>query len=714
MRFRLTLTCLALFTALGVGQARAAIEVSILVPATGAHVGDVGAIVPVRIDASADQGIFGVQLLVDGQPYGGFDSSPVDLYRYQVDWNTAGLAVGAHTLAVTATDWSSIGGGVQLTSSPVTVDVGPSYPTIALTAPVPGSSVHGSITIQTTQTTSVGPASVAYAVDGTPVASTTWDTTAVPDGSHSVSATVTDGRGKTATATANVIVANTPLPTPLSGVIVTAPSDYSFGSRTTVVRATVSGGSPPFAGRLIVDGAATTLVPAVIGSTLTFQWETTALAAGSHTLAVGITDASALTATSPPVHVTVDNVSPLAVMYRPLTGPNNGPTIFQVHASDGFGVKSVQFTVDAAPVGSLLTVPDAAGSYLYSITFDTSTLATGAHAVAAIVVDNAGNTATATPVSITTGAVQIVPVLNYHGILGPLDPDPDIYDQSPAQADQELAYLKANGYQSVTIEQYRTWLATGALPAGVTKPVLITVDDGLTDELAWDPLLQKYGFTAVLYVVTGFADNTTPGANDPVANMSWPQIQTLAGNGRWDIAFHAGQYGHAEFSDRANTITVGPGQVQSYAAGCWPYYSCLGTITTTTGTGATRKRTTAAETPAQFQAQVAAEVQTGLAELVQKVPTASLASWACPWNDCGQWTNFYNDPSGAVQSWLPGFFAATFPIVFTQTNPVTYALASGTVGPLNGDHRRYRFEVHTDTTIAQFAAALADAAFAKE
>jgi hypothetical protein len=193
--------------------------------------------------------------------------------------------------------------------------------------------------------------------------------------------------------------------------------------------------------------------------------------------------------------------------------------------------------------------------------------------------------------------------------------------------------------------------------------------------------------------------------------MSWQQIQTLAGNGRWQIGFHAGQYGHAEFSDPANTITLGPGQVQGYAAAaCGSYYSCLGTITTTTGTGV---RTTAAETAAQFEAQIAAEIQSGLAELKQKVASASLVSWACPWNDCGQWTNLYNDPTGTVQSWLPGYAASTFPIVFTQTNPVTYALASGTVGPLNGHHRRYRFEVHTDTTIAQFAAALSDTAFAR-
>ncbi|MCW2963921.1 MAG: hypothetical protein JWO17_1173 [Actinomycetia bacterium] len=70
-------------------------------------------------------------------------------------------------------------------------------------------------------------------------------------------------------------------------------------------------------------------------------------------------------------------------------------------------------------------------------------------------------------------------------------------------------------------------------------------------------------------------------------------------------------------------------------------------------------------------------------------------------------------PSGAVKSWLHGFLASTFPVVFRQTNPAAHALVSGTVAALNGGHRRYRFEVHTDTTIVQFAPALSDTAFAR-
>jgi hypothetical protein len=119
------------------------------------------------------------------------------------------------------------------------------------------------------------------------------------------------------------------------------------------------------------------------------------------------------------------------------------------------------------------------------------------------------------------------------------------------------------------------------------------------------------------------------------------------------------------------------------------------------------------ETSSAYETAVAGEVSQGLSELRQNVPTASLLAWAAPFNDAGQWTNLYNDPAGTVQSWFPGFMASSFPIVFTQTNPVTYAQASGTVGGLTAFNRHYRFEVHTDTTIGQFAAALTDPAFAR-
>jgi hypothetical protein len=544
--------------------------------------------------------------------------------------------------------------------------------------------------------------------------------TALSSGQHTLTALVTDNAGNVTT-TAPVVfnVGAAPL-----AATVTAPTNWSFAAKTETVTAGVTGGTAPYTVTLEVDGKATTLVKTLASSTATasFAWNSASVADGAHTVSVVVTDATGATATSPSLQLTVDNTAPTAIMYQPTALPGytyartNGPTTLQVHASDPYGVKSVQFTIDGAPVGPLLTAPDTAGGYLYTASFDTSTLTAGMHSVSAIVTDNAGNLTTATPLSLKSGPITYLPVLNYHGIEGPLDSEPDVYDQTSAEATQQLAYLKANGYQSVTLAQYETWLQTGALPAGITKPVLITVDDGLTDEEAWDPILKADGFTAVLFVVTGFADNLTPGSDDPTGNLSWAQIKALAANGRWEIAFHAGEYGHGDYSEAANTINLGNGQVESFSPTCFEYYNCLGTITTTITTTVKGKKTTtvttAAETPAQFESQVEAEVTAGMAELKKEVPTADMTAWACPWNACGQWTNFYNDPSGTVQSWMPGYFASLFPIVFTQTDPVTYGLASGTVGALDGDNRHYRFEVLTDTTLAQFAAALTDPGFA--
>ncbi len=343
-------------------------------------------------------------------------------------------------------------------------------------------------------------------------------------------------------------------------------------------------------------------------------------------------------------------------------------------------------------MGALLTSPDGGAGYLYSITWDPSTVSPGSHTVGATVTDNAGNVTKLAGVKVTTGAGQFLPVLNYHEISPP--DGYTIYDETPTEADQQLAYLKANGYQSVTLEQYQQWLAGANI--GVAKPILITVDDGLRSEKAWDPVLAKYGFKAVMFVITGFVDNQTPGDSDP-NNMSWADVQALAASGRWQIAFHAGKYGHGDSYDSGAKI----GSL-SWTSSCPYFYSCFGMA-----------KKNKFETFADYKAAVTQDVQQGVAELKQKVPSASLAAIAMPFNDAGQWTNLYNDPSGQAQAWMPGFFASQFPIVFTQTNPITYQFASGTVGALTAYNRRYRFEVHTDTTIAQFAAALNDPAFGR-
>jgi hypothetical protein len=313
-------------------------------------------------------------------------------------------------------------------------------------------------------------------------------------------------------------------------------------------------------------------------------------------------------------------------------------------------------------------------------------------------------------VTITTGSgggpLQLVPVINYHGIDAS---PPDDFQQTPAQANAELEYLHDNGYQSIDLEQYKAWLDTGALPAGVVKPVLITVDDAQTDQLAWDPLLQTYGLKAVMFVITGFVDNLTPGHPNSAEVLTWAQIQALAANGRWEMAFHAGLYGHGDSYGSGGQTVNGA----RYPALCPYFYTCLPSITGVT------------QSVPLYEAAVQSEITTGMAELKANVPSASMLAWAAPFNDAGQWTNLYNDPAtttdptavSQVQAWFAGYIASVFPIVFMQTNPAEFAQATGRVpdipGSLGSFGRRYRFEVQTGTTLAQFAAALSDQAFSR-
>ncbi len=775
--------------------AAAAIEVQVTKPLDGAR--SLGGVVQVEATASADSGIYAVRLNVDGKPYGDFVTTPVAPYRYVLPWNTAGLPFGSHTLSVTAMDWSQpFPNGTLQTSSAITVDVGPAYPTVSMTSPQSWTFVRGAAQLQAAVTSALEPTTVQFTLDGNPLATATgapwtasWNTPTGPDGQHVIGATVTDGRGKTDSASATVTVDNTPassyllspapnafftgsLPVqahasdaygvaavqfaidgaavgpaltqadaavpytysttlslagitgglhkltvvatdlagnkatsgsidftigfPAPAVTIAAPLDWTLVRGIVPITATVAGGTPTVTARLVVDGVATAQTAAA--APYVFQWDTTTLLkAGTHTVAVSVVDAEGRSAASPAVNLTVDNTPPSGYTIVPTADQRvSGPITLQAHASDVYGVKSVQFLVDGALAGAPVTKPDAGQLYVYSATFDTSTLAPGTHAVSAVLTDNAGNQTTLPSVSIKTGPIQYLPVLNYHEIAPP--DGYSIYDQTPEEADQQLGWLKANGYQSVTLEQYQQWLAGQDI--GIAKPVLITVDDGLRSELAWDPLLQKYGFKAVLFVATGIADNKTPGSVDDPNNITWPEIQALAANGRWQMAFHAGQYGHGDSYDEG--VKIGS---LSYQASCPYFYTCLA--------GTVSRGRWSAQSVSSYKTAVTNEVNAGIARLKQMVPSASMLAWAAPFNDAGQWTNFYNDSSGQVQAWLPGFMAAKFPIVFTQTNPVTYGQASGTVGSLTGFNRRYRYEVHTDTTIAQFAAALADPAFAR-
>lgn len=120
-----------------------------------------------------------------------------------------------------------------------------------------------------------------------------------------------------------------------------------------------------------------------------------------------------------------------------------------------------------------------------------------------------------------------VPILMYHYISAP-PADADIYrvDLSvpPDLFRQHLAYLAAEGYQTITLHDLYAALNTGApLPA---KPVILTFDDGYADNYtAAFPLLREFGFNGTFFVMTAGPDLDYPDY------MTWDQIEEMSAAG---------------------------------------------------------------------------------------------------------------------------------------------------------------------------------------
>jgi peptidoglycan/xylan/chitin deacetylase (PgdA/CDA1 family) len=112
-----------------------------------------------------------------------------------------------------------------------------------------------------------------------------------------------------------------------------------------------------------------------------------------------------------------------------------------------------------------------------------------------------------------------VPILVYHA-LGDPPPDeayPGLY-VTRHEFSEEMAWLAANGYQGVTLDEVeRAWYRGGTLPA---KPVVITFDNGYPEQVRFAPsVLDTYGWPAVLFEIT--ENHLTPPYIRPIVAKGW-------------------------------------------------------------------------------------------------------------------------------------------------------------------------------------------------
>lgn len=113
------------------------------------------------------------------------------------------------------------------------------------------------------------------------------------------------------------------------------------------------------------------------------------------------------------------------------------------------------------------------------------------------------------------------------------------YVLSVAEFEEDLKYLKNAGYESVTLAQLLAWYeGRGRLPE---KPVMITFDDGYESTAVYaGPLLEEYGFTAIVAVIGSVAQFFTDARdhNLDYAHLNWEGIKELAGSGVFEIQCH--------------------------------------------------------------------------------------------------------------------------------------------------------------------------------
>jgi hypothetical protein len=276
-------------------------------------------------------------------------------------------------------------------------------PSVSLTSPANGATLSGTVTLTASASDNVGVTGVWFTVDDTTVGSedtsapyqTSWNTTTVSNGSHTLRAHARDAAGNVTTSgtlsiTVNNVAADTTAPT----VALSAPASGANVSGTVTVSASASDNvgvvSVQFQLNGVNLGAADTTAP------YSLSWNTTGAGNGTHSLRAIATDAAGNTTTSASRSVTVNNVSSdTTAPTVSLTAPASNATVsnnvtVSASASDNVGVVAVQFTLNGVNLGS----PDTSAPF--SLTWNTRGAANGDHTLRAVARDAAGNVTTST------------------------------------------------------------------------------------------------------------------------------------------------------------------------------------------------------------------------------------------------------------------------------------------------------------------------------
>ena len=139
----------------------------------------------------------GVRFLVDGVALGAEDTTA----PFEASWNTTVLTNGSHVLTAVARDAA----GHETTAAAVTVTVtnDTAAPTVAVTGPAADATVSGTVTVAASADDDIAVTDVRFFVDGVALGAedttapfeASWNTTALANGSHVLTAVARDAAG---------------------------------------------------------------------------------------------------------------------------------------------------------------------------------------------------------------------------------------------------------------------------------------------------------------------------------------------------------------------------------------------------------------------------------------------------------------------------------------------------------------------------------------
>ena len=375
---------------LGVYVDNTSIAVALSSPANGTLVGKN---VPVTATTTNDAGVASIAFFDGATSIGSVTSPPFGL-----GWTPA--TAGLHTLTAKATDRL----GRVTTSPAVTVTADIVTPNVSLTAPANGATVADTVQLAASASDDTAVSRVEFydsttllGTDTTAPYTFTWNTTGLPLGTHSLTARAYDSAGNSKTSTTVTVTVASDLTPPVVSVSAPAAGAVITG---TVAWTAVASDNVGVTSVQLRDGS--TVVTTLNTSPYTFNWNTTSVSSGSHSLTARAFDAAGNASTSAAVTVTIDRSAPTVSLTAPAAGATiSGSATVSANASDTVGVARVEFYRD----NTVLLGTDATSPY--SLTWNTGTTPAGSHTLKAIAYDKAGNSTTSSSRTVTVKDVTL-------------------------------------------------------------------------------------------------------------------------------------------------------------------------------------------------------------------------------------------------------------------------------------------------------------------